>query len=70
MTESNETTTNETADEQLNAAPAEQHDHEHDHDHEHSLDHHHGPSLNPELMREIEVEVPADEVSKTYKTVT
>jgi trigger factor len=70
MTESNETTTNETADEQLNAAPAEQHDHEHDHDHEHSHDHHHGPSLNPELMREIEVEVPADEVSKTYKTVT
>jgi trigger factor len=66
MTESNETTTNETADEQLNAAPAEQHDH----DHEHSHDHHHGPSLNPELMREIEVEVPADEVSKTYKTVT
>ena len=70
MTESNETTTNETADEQLNAAPAEQHDHEHDHDHEHSHDHQHGPSLNPELMREIEVEVPADEVSKTYKTVT
>jgi trigger factor len=66
MTESNETTTNETADEQLNAAPAEQHDH----DHEHSHDHQHGPSLNPELMREIEVEVPADEVSKTYKTVT
>ncbi len=71
MTESNETTTtNETADEQLNAAPAEQHDHEHDHDHEHSHDHQHGPSLNPELMREIEVEVPADEVSKTYKTLT
>jgi trigger factor len=70
MTESNETTTNETADEQLNAAPAEQHDHEHDHDHEHSHDHQHGPSLNPELMREIEVEVPADEVSKTYKKLT
>ena len=28
-----------------------------------------GPTLNPELTREIEVEVPADEVSKTYKNV-
>jgi trigger factor len=32
--------------------------------------HQHGPSLNPELMREIEVEVPADEVSKAFRTVT
>ena len=29
----------------------------------------HGPSLNPELMREIEVEVAADEVSKTFESV-
>ena len=28
-----------------------------------------GPSLNPYLTREVEVEVPADEVSKTYRTV-
>ncbi|HEY8997885.1 MAG TPA: trigger factor family protein, partial [Edaphobacter sp.] len=46
---------------------AHTHDHAHDHDHEH---HHHGPSLNPELTREIEVEVPADEVSKAFKGVT
>jgi trigger factor len=46
---------------------AHSHDHAHDHDHEH---HHHGPSLNPELTREIEVEVPADEVSKAFKVVT
>jgi trigger factor len=74
MTETNETVANETADEQSGAAPAEQHDHshEHGHDHEHDHEHHdhqHGPSLNPLLMREVEVEVPADEVSKTYKTV-
>jgi trigger factor len=37
----------------------------HDHDHTHQ----HGPSLNPELTREIEVEVPADEVSKSFGTV-
>jgi trigger factor len=43
------------------------HAHDHDHDHEH---HHHGPSLNPELTREIEVEVAADEVSKAFKSVT
>jgi trigger factor len=32
--------------------------------------HQHGPTLNPELLREIEVEVPADEVSKAFRTVT
>ena len=31
--------------------------------------HQHAPSLNPELTREIEVEVPAEEVSKSFKTV-
>jgi trigger factor len=45
------------------------HDHEHDgHDHDHSH-HQHGPSLNPALTREIEVEAPAEEVSQTYRTV-
>src|SRR6202043_351981 len=34
------------------------------------LQHNHGPSLNPELMREIEVEVPADEVSEAFRKVT
>ena len=79
--ETNDILTNEpkqTAEPQLDTAQAEQpehgheHDHEHDHGHEHGDGHQHepGPSLNPELMREIEVEVPADEVAKTYRTVT
>jgi trigger factor len=42
--------------------------HEHDHDH-HDHNHQHAPALNPELVREIAVEVPADEVAKSYKTV-
>ena len=69
---------NQTAEPQLDTAQAEQpehgheHHHEHDHGHEHGDGHQHepGPSLNPELMREIEVEVPADEVAKAYRTVT
>ena len=74
MTETNEPVTNEsneTPEQQLEGTTPEHHEHSHDHDHEHDHDHvhDHGPSLNPELMREIEVEVPADEVSKTYRTV-
>ncbi len=61
--------TDETASQPLEAAPAEQHEHSHEHDHDHDHDHQHGPSLNPLLTREVEVEVPADEVSKTYRTV-
>jgi trigger factor len=63
--------TDETASLQLDAAPAEQHEHSHEHDHNHEHDHDHqpGPTLNPLLTREVEVEVPADEVSKTYRTV-
>ena len=40
-----------------------------EHEHTHTHDHQHGPSLNPELMREISVEVPAEEVEKAYKAV-
>jgi trigger factor len=75
MAEANETSTTGTADPQTEAVAAEQpehsHDHQHDHDHDHDHDHghQHGPTLNPDLTREVEVEVPADEVSKTYKTV-
>ena len=71
MTEVNEIPTNEAVDPQPDAAAADQHEHshEHGHDHDHDHDHQHGPTLNPQLMREVEVEVPADEVSKTYKTV-
>jgi trigger factor len=48
-------------------APATEETHAHEaHDH---AGHDHGPSLNPELMREISVEVPADEVSKSFKGV-
>jgi trigger factor len=63
--------TDETAIQPLDAAPAEQHEHghDHDHDHDHGHDHQQGPTLNPLLTREVEVEVPADEVSKTYRTV-
>ena len=44
------------------------HDHEgHDHGHE---GHQHGPVLNPECTRELVLDIPADEVSKAYKTVT
>jgi len=69
MTEDNETLTNE-AGEQVESPAAETHGHNHDHDHEHSHEHQHGPTLNPELTREVEVEVPADEVSETYRKAT
>jgi trigger factor len=59
LTPTDMTETNETAEQQPELA------HTHDHEHEHQ----HAPSLNPELTREIEVEVPADEVSKAFKTV-
>ncbi|MFT4111687.1 trigger factor [Silvibacterium sp.] len=69
--------TTDTVDTNTNAAEAtaEAHDHaHHDHDHDHDHAHHdhahnHGPALNPELTREVEVEIPADEVSKAFRTV-
>ena len=56
---------------------AHQHDgHDHDaaghHDQEpglHNAGHSHGPSLNPECTREIDVEVPAEEVGKAFRAV-
>ncbi|MGB0124859.1 MAG: trigger factor [Silvibacterium sp.] len=39
---------------------------EHAHNHEH---HQHGPALNPELTREVGVEVPAEEVARAFKKV-
>ncbi|HEU4636462.1 MAG TPA: trigger factor [Edaphobacter sp.] len=56
--------------ETTNAAEQQQPETAHDHEHEHTHEHQHGPTLNPELTKEIAVEVPADEVSKTFKTVT
>jgi trigger factor len=53
-------------------ATSEQHTHDHSHEgHDHAgHTHTHAPALNPELVREISVEVPADEVSKAYSKVT
>jgi len=46
------------------------HDHDgHDHDHE-GHDHNHGPVWNPECTRELVLDVPAEEVSRAYQTVT
>ncbi len=60
-TETVETTNQETAE---TAA----HDHEHHHhDHDHA-GHSHGPTLNPDLTREVEVEVPADEVERAFRS--
>jgi trigger factor len=44
------------------------HDHGHNHGHDHG--HQHGPTLNPECTRELVLDIPADEVSKAYRTVT
>ncbi|GGA57405.1 trigger factor [Edaphobacter acidisoli] len=65
LTPTEMTDTNETAEQQPEAA----HTHEHTHDHDHEHEHHHAPALNPELAREIEVEAGADEVSKAFQRV-
>jgi trigger factor len=57
---------NETAEQQPDAAHT--HD-EHHHDHDHEPEHQHAAALNPELIREIDVEAPAEEVSKSFRTV-
>jgi trigger factor len=52
---------------------AELHDHEHsheDHDHAGHEHHHHAPTLNPELTRSIQVQAPAEDVSKAFQQVT
>ena len=63
------TETNETAEQQSEVANTQEHQHEHDHKHDHEHEHQHAPALNPELTREIQVEVGADEVSKSFKSV-
>jgi trigger factor len=65
LTPTEMTETKETAEQQSELT----HTHDHDHEHDHSHDHQQAPALNPELTREIEVEVAADEVSKSFKTV-
>jgi trigger factor len=66
LTETNETATQS---ELANTQDHEQHDEHAGHDHAHTHTHQAAPSLNPELTREIEVEAPADEVSKSFRTV-
>src|SRR5271154_597576 len=68
LTPTEMTETNETAELQPEVANTQEHEH-HDHAHDHEHTHQHAPALNPELTREIEVEVGADEVSKSFKTV-
>lgn len=41
----------------------------HDHDHDHTHTHDHGPTLNPECTRQVDVEVPAAEVSRAFVAV-
>ncbi len=42
----------------------------HDHEQaEHSHDHQHGPVLNPEVTREVFIDVPAEEVANTWRSV-
>ncbi len=53
-----------------NETPEAAHTHEHEgHDHDHDHEHTHGPVLNPEVTRELVLDVPADEVDKTFKKV-
>jgi trigger factor len=46
----------------------EHHDHHHDHDHDHH-EHTHGPTLNPECTREVDIELPAEEVTRSFQKV-
>ena len=45
--------------------------HTHDHEgHDHSHEHTHGPVQNPDCTRELVLDVPAEDVSKTFRSVT
>jgi trigger factor len=67
------TETNEIALAQQDAATEETAGHTHEHNHTHhdheQHDHDHGPTLNPALMREIEVTADAETVSKAFRGV-
>ncbi len=51
----------ETADEHAQSGPV--------HEHGHEQEHQHGPVLNPECTRELVLDVPAEDVSKAFRTV-
>lgn len=42
----------------------------HDHEHEEGHEHTHGPVLNPDCTRELVLDVPAEDVTKAFRTVT
>jgi len=71
LSQTEATELNETAERPQDGAHTHEDGHEHTHEHEHTEEHehHHAPPLNPELMREIEVETGAEEVSKSFKGV-
>jgi trigger factor len=69
LTPTETTETNETAGPQSDLATTQDHEHHDEHDHAHEHTHPQAPALNPELAREIEVEAPAEEVSKSFRTV-
>jgi trigger factor len=66
LTPTEMTETNETAELQSELANTDEH---HEHNDAHNHVHNHAPTLNPELTREIEVEAPAEEVSKSFRSV-
>jgi trigger factor len=45
------------------------HDHEH-HDHDHDHAHNPAPVLNPDCTRDVELEIPAEDVTKAFRGVT
>jgi trigger factor len=47
---------------------AHDHDHHHDHDHDHAHDH--APVLNPDCTREVVLDIPAENVTKAFRTVS
>jgi trigger factor len=50
--------------------PGEHEGHDHAHDHNHAHDHAPAATLNPDCTREVEIEIPADEVSRSFRAVT
>ncbi len=70
MSSSTDTIENNTPPETVEATPDHEHEgHDHEsHDHE-GHDHQHGPVLNPECTKELVLDIPAEEVSKTYASV-
>ena len=52
------------------AHPHDDHAHDHAHDHDHDHEHRHGPVLNPDCTRELVLDVPAEDVSKSFRRVT